>query len=62
MQMHYFSVVRPGSCNPGVAWRALMLGWALWLAWSLVAWLRWGWKAFHAEALWHKKWTQLGSV
>ena len=36
-------------------WRGVMLLWALWLAWSLIAWLRWGWSAFSAGGLWRKK-------
>ncbi len=33
-------------------YRALMLGWALWLAWRLLGWLRWGWQGFAEPALW----------
>ncbi len=34
----------------------LMLLWSLWLAFSLVNWLRWGWKCFGREGLWkHRK-------
>ncbi|MEM1007410.1 MAG: hypothetical protein AAGJ35_00265 [Myxococcota bacterium] len=32
--------------------RALMLIWALWLAFSLIKWLKWGWNAFQHNALW----------
>jgi len=35
-------------------WRGLMLAWALWLAWSLIAWLRWGWSAYGSGGLWRK--------
>lgn len=34
------------------AYRALMLAWALWLAYSLLDWLRWGWGAYSADGLW----------
>jgi hypothetical protein len=32
-------------------WRVLMLLWALWMASSLVRWLRWGWRAFSTDGL-----------
>jgi hypothetical protein len=35
-------------------WRALMLAWALWLAYRLVRWLRWGWSNFAYDGLWRK--------
>ncbi len=35
-------------------WRGIMLAWALWLAWSLIGWLRWGWGALSAGGLWRK--------
>lgn len=31
---------------PILAYRALMLGWALWTALAVVRWLKWGWSAF----------------
>ncbi|HKA13994.1 MAG TPA: hypothetical protein VKH41_03175, partial [Myxococcota bacterium] len=37
---------------PVLAYRALMLAWALWLATSLIGWLRWGWAQFAAGELW----------
>lgn len=37
---------------PDLAWKVLMLLWSLWLAWSLVKWSRWGWKAFSRGRLW----------
>lgn len=33
-------------------YRILMLAWALWIAWALVGWLRFGWRAFSAGELW----------
>ncbi|MBK1730946.1 hypothetical protein CKO41_03840 [Thiococcus pfennigii] len=36
-------------------YRALMLAWALWLAWRLLDWLRWGWQGFAAPTLWCQK-------
>ncbi|MEA1989657.1 MAG: hypothetical protein U9N57_10710 [Pseudomonadota bacterium] len=35
-------------------YRTLMLVWALWLAFSLLAWIKWGWQAFSAGGLWRK--------
>jgi hypothetical protein len=37
---------------PLMAYRLLMLGWALWLAFALIGWLRWAWKCFAADGLW----------
>jgi len=36
-------------------YRALMLAWALWLAWRLLDWLRWGWQGLAAPTLWRRK-------
>ncbi|AGA91096.1 hypothetical protein Thimo_2359 [Thioflavicoccus mobilis 8321] len=36
-------------------YRTLMLAWALWLAWRLLDWLRWGWAGFAEPALWRQK-------
>jgi len=33
-------------------WRVVMLAWALWLAWSLVRWLRWAWSSFTLDGAW----------
>ena len=33
-------------------YRGLMLAWALWLAFALLDWLRWGWRAFSMHGLW----------
>jgi len=33
-------------------YRGAMLAWALWLAFALVGWLRWGWSCFSAGDLW----------
>ena len=33
-------------------YRALMLGWALWLAMHLLDWLRWGWDGYARPVLW----------
>jgi hypothetical protein len=40
---------------PILVYRALMLVWALWLAWSLLSWLKWGWQGFATNGLWRKK-------
>jgi hypothetical protein len=37
---------------PHWVYRLLMLSWALWLAISLLSWLRWGWTCFSRERLW----------
>jgi len=39
---------------PIMVYRLLMLLWALWLAYSLLAWLRWGWGRFMADGAWRK--------
>jgi hypothetical protein len=38
---------------PLFVYRSLMLLWALWLAWSLLKWLRWAWQCFSMGGLWH---------
>ena len=38
---------------PLLAYRLLMLAWALWLAFSLLNWLRWGWQSMNVGGLWH---------
>jgi hypothetical protein len=40
---------------PILAYRGLMLLWAVWLAWSLLRWLKWGWQAFSLEGLWLRR-------
>lgn len=40
---------------PLLAYRVLMLLWALWLAFSLISWLRMGWENFGTGGLWRKK-------
>ncbi len=37
---------------PLLAYRGVMLSWALWVAWSLLSWLRWGWGCFTAGGVW----------
>lgn len=37
---------------PMTVYRVLMLLWALWLAWSVVRWLREGWQAFRLGGFW----------
>ncbi len=39
---------------PLPAYRIVMLLWALWLAFSLLSWLRWGWQCFAANGTWRK--------
>ncbi|MDR2456557.1 MAG: hypothetical protein LBE49_08200, partial [Deltaproteobacteria bacterium] len=33
----------------------VMLAWALWLAISIIRWLRWGWRCFSSEGFWRKE-------
>ncbi len=37
---------------PLMVYRLLMLGWALWLAFALLHWLRWGWSCYTTHGLW----------
>ena len=46
-QLHVLSL-------PLFVFRILMLLWALWLAHSLLKWLRWGWQCFSEGGLWKK--------
>ncbi|MGZ5010219.1 MAG: hypothetical protein ACXV74_04580 [Methylobacter sp.] len=39
---------------PLIVYRVLMLAWSLWLAVSLLNWLKWGWECFSSDGLWHK--------
>ena len=39
---------------PILLYRLIMLAWALWLAFSLLKWLRWGWECFSQGLLWRK--------
>lgn len=39
---------------PRLAFHVLMLAWALWLALSLIRWLRWGWRCFTQGGMWKK--------
>lgn len=39
---------------PLMAYHLLMLAWALWLAFALLGWLRWGWQCFSRNGLWKK--------
>jgi hypothetical protein len=40
---------------PILVYRLLMLLWALWLAVSLLSWLRWGWQGFSEGGCWRRK-------
>jgi len=40
---------------PLIAYRALMLAVALWLAFALLVWLRWIWQCYSHDGLWRKK-------
>jgi hypothetical protein len=37
---------------PIMAYRVLMLFWSLWLAMSLLNWLKWGWQCFSSSCFW----------
>jgi hypothetical protein len=37
---------------PIMAYRILMLIWALWLAFNLLAWVKWGWECLTTEKMW----------
>lgn len=39
---------------PLFVYRLAMLLWALWLAFALIRWLRWGWECFSTNGLWRK--------
>ncbi len=39
---------------PLFVYRVLMLAWALWLAYSLLGWLRWAWECFSDGGYWRK--------
>lgn len=39
---------------PLLVYRGVMLAWALWIAFALIRWLRWGWSAFTAGGAWKK--------
>lgn len=45
---------------PLYVYRILMLLWALWLAFSLIQWLQWGWRCFSVGGLWHQQALTLG--
>lgn len=46
---------RPGVLSlPLMAYRTLMLLWALWLAFALVRWLKWGWDSFSTGGYWKR--------
>lgn len=40
---------------PLLVYRGLMLVWALWIAWSLLSWLQWGWTCFTTGGGWRPK-------
>ncbi|WP_301102268.1 hypothetical protein [Propionivibrio sp.] len=37
---------------PVIAYRVIMLAWALWLAFSLMKWIKWGWSCYTQGAYW----------
>jgi len=39
---------------PVWVYQVFMLIWALWLAFALIRWLRWGWECFSLQGLWRK--------
>lgn len=48
---------RPWVLSVSLWWyRGLMLAWALWLAWSMIRWVPWGWSSVSSGGLWRKLW------
>lgn len=48
---------RPWVLSVSLWWyRGLMLAWALWLAWSMLRWLPWGWQSAAQGGLWRPLW------
>ncbi|MCY1072156.1 hypothetical protein OV090_45845 [Nannocystis sp. RBIL2] len=48
---------RPWVLSVSLWWyRGLMLAWALWLAWSMIRWLPWGWQSASQGGLWRPLW------
>lgn len=48
---------RPWVLSVSLWWyRGLMLAWALWLAWSMIRWLPWGWQSAATGGLWRPLW------
>lgn len=43
---------------PLMSYRIMMLFWSLWLAISLLNWLKWGWQCFSYDGLWKKSKTK----
>lgn len=39
---------------PLIVYHLLMLAWALWLAFALVGWMRWGWRQYSRHGLWRE--------
>ncbi len=39
---------------PAFVYHILMLAWALWIAFSLINWLKWGWLSFSKNGIWRK--------
>ncbi len=46
---------RPEVLSVSLWWyRGVMLAWSLWMAFSLLRWLRWGWECFSVGGVWRK--------
>ncbi|MGB0954534.1 MAG: hypothetical protein ACPGZP_00880 [Panacagrimonas sp.] len=61
-QLHWFDdrhdgvLATPWALNVSIwVYRGLMLLWALWMANSLISWLRWGWQRYTEHGLWKKR-------
>ncbi len=39
---------------PMIVYRVLILAWALWIAFALIKWLRWGWECYSNDGLWRQ--------
>jgi hypothetical protein len=60
--LHWYLDRQPAETTPVTVvsvsiwvYRGLMLAWALWLAWRLLGWLRWGWQGFAEPELWRTR-------
>ncbi len=60
--LHWFADRIPGTLPdawfvslPLLVYRVAILLWALWVAFALLGWLKWGWTCFSRDGLWRKK-------
>jgi hypothetical protein len=60
-ELRWFQDRAPGAYPQAWVWsvsiwfyRGLMLAWALWLAFALLGWLRWGWQSYSRDGVWRR--------